>query len=161
MRTKGILLVRDAISLLNSNSDDCKTDLNVLPWIMIDPHCLCLGSEETGIRRESYHQLVRVLGEFCNDLIGHLGRFVMLKDNSGVEIIWTCCVTCLAHLAALCHLVDRTDPASSGFMGSLCDRTLEKLGNVSLEVHIEQHTHFDVLTGVRILAISLWMSKPN
>ena len=91
--------------------------------------------------------------------MGNLERFTTLGDKSGVETIWTCCVTCLAHLAALCHLVGQTESTSSGPMGRLCDLTLEKLANISLEVHIEQYSHFDVLTGVRIVAISLRKAK--
>jgi len=33
-------------------------------------------------------------------------------------------------------------------MNDLYSLTLDKLGNLSLEVHIEVHTHFDVLTGM-------------
>ena len=106
-----------------------------------------------GVQHESDYQLVRTLDEFCEDLMGNLEQFIVLEDSSGVETIWTCCVTCLAHLAALCHLICRTEPASSGSMGRLCDLTLEKLANISLEVRIEQYSHLDVLTGVRILAI--------
>ena len=40
MRTKGILLVRDVISILNSNSDDRKTDSSVSLWITIDSYYL-------------------------------------------------------------------------------------------------------------------------
>ena len=36
-------------------------------------------------------------------------------------------------------------------MGDLCDLALDKLGNLSREVRIEQYSHFDVLTGVRVL----------
>ena len=36
-------------------------------------------------------------------------------------------------------------------MDGLCDLALEKLANLSHQVHIEEHSHFDVLTGVRIL----------
>ena len=116
---------------------------------------------EAVARREPCHQLVRDLDKFCNDLIGNLERFITLGDSSGAETIWTCCVTCLAHLAALCHLTSRTAPTSSEPMNRLCNLTLEKLGNVSLEVHIEQYTDFDALTAVRILAIQLQMSKAN
>ena len=35
-------------------------------------------------------------------------------------------------------------------MDDLCDLALERLGDISREVHIEQHSQFDVLTGVRI-----------
>ena len=96
---------------------------------------------------------MRALDEFCKDLSRNLERFIRLEDNSGTEIIWTSCVACLAHLAALCNLVCRTEPASSVSMGHLCDLTLEKLANISLEVRIEQYSHFDVLTGVCIMAI--------
>ena len=161
MRTKAILLVRDAVSALNSNSDDRKTGLGVILWVVIDLNCSPLGSGEADIRRESRHRLVRALDEFSNDLIGNLERFVTLGDSSGVETIWACCVACLAHLATLCNLIGRTEPASTKSMDSLCDQTLEKLGNVSLEVRIEQYTHLDVLTGVRILAVPLWMSRAN
>lgn len=34
-------------------------------------------------------------------------------------------------------------------MTSLYDLTLDKLGNLSLEVRIEMYSHFDLLTGVR------------
>ena len=111
------------------------------------------GPEEAGIRQESCHRLVRALHEFCNDLIGNLERFIALGDNGGVETIWTCCVTCLAHLAALCHLIGQTEPAYSESMDTLYDLTLEKLGNVSLEVRIEQYSHFDILTGVSVSVV--------
>ena len=40
-------------------------------------------------------------------------------------------------------------------MGGLCDLTLGKLGNLSYEVHIEEYSHFDILTGVRVLVVLL------
>ena len=87
--------------------------------------------------------------------MGNLERFIALGDSSGTGTIWTCCVTCLAHLAALCHLMSQTEPDSSGFMDNVCDLALENLGNISVEVHIERYSHFDVLTGVRIPTILL------
>ena len=35
-------------------------------------------------------------------------------------------------------------------MEELCDLALDKLGNISNEVHIDEYSQFDVLTGVRI-----------
>ena len=35
-------------------------------------------------------------------------------------------------------------------MDDLYELTLDKLGNLSLQVHIEEYTSFDILTGVRI-----------
>ena len=92
---------------------------------------------------------------FSNTLLGNLERFIDVGDSSGVGTIWTCCVTCLGHLAALCHLISQTEPTLRGSMDDLCDLTLDKLGNVSHEAHVEEYTHFDVLTGVRILVALL------
>ena len=91
--------------------------------------------------------------------MGNLERFIEVGDSSGAGTIWTCCVTCLAHLAALCHLIGRMEPTLRDSMGHLCDLALDKLGNVSHEAHIEEYSHFDVLTGVRILVVLLRLSK--
>ena len=73
-----------------------------------------------------------------------------VKDSSGVETIWTCCVMCLAHLAALSHLTGQMELALGGSMNDLCDLTLNRLGTLSREIPIEVYSYFDVLTGVRI-----------
>jgi len=83
-------------------------------------------------------------------MIGNLQRFIEVEDSSGVETIWTCCVTCLGHLAALSHLIGQMEPTLGGSMDTLCDLTLAKLGDLSLKVHVEVYSYFDVLTGVRI-----------
>ena len=82
--------------------------------------------------------------------MGNLQRFVEVGDGSGAETIWTCCVTCLGHLAALSHLVSQRELTLRGPMNDLCDLTLGKLGSLSREMHVEVYSHFDVLTGVRI-----------
>ena len=84
-------------------------------------------------------------------MMENLERFIELTDTSGVGTIWTSCVTSLGHLAALCHLLGQTVPGLGSSMFDLCDLTLDKLANLSHEVHIEEYSHFDVLTGVRIL----------
>jgi len=91
--------------------------------------------------------------------MGNLQRFIEVGDSSGVETIWTCCVTCLGHLAALSHLISQREPTLRGSMDSLCDRTLAKLGDLSREVRVELYSYFDVLTKVRILVVLPWMSK--
>jgi len=92
-------------------------------------------------------------------LMGNLERFIAMKDSGGVGVIWTCCVTCLAHLAALCHFIAQTEPTLSGPMGDLCDMALDRLGNLSHEVHMGEYSYLDVFTGARILVILLRMSE--
>ena len=80
----------------------------------------------------------------------NLQRFIRVEDTGGAETVWSCCIVCLAHLAALSHLMSQTDSASSGYMNSIYDLTLDKLGNLSLEVHIKHYSNFDLLIGVSI-----------
>jgi len=91
--------------------------------------------------------------------MGNLQRFIEIRDSCGVETIWTCCVTCLGHLAALSHLISQRDPDLRGSMNDLCDLTLDKLGDLSREVPVEVFSYFDVLTGVRTLVVYLRTSK--
>lgn len=125
MRTQSILLVRDVTSILNSSSNQ---------------------TDNISGRRESCHHLVHALDKFSSDLMGHLQRFLTLGDSSGAGTIWTCCVTCLAYLAALCHHISRMDATSVASMNRLYGLALEKLGSLSLEIQIEEYSHFDALT---------------
>ena len=107
-----------------------------------------LVAEKTNGLRKPYRQLILTLDKFSNVLMGNLQRFTEVGDSSGVETIWTCCVTCLGHLAALSHLVGQREPTLRGSMNDLCDLTLAKLGDLSREVPVEVYSYFDVLTEV-------------
>lgn len=96
----------------------------------------------------SYHRLVLAIDRFSDALMENLERFIQIEDSSGVETIWTCCIACLGHLAALCHFISHTVLALRDSMDGLCDLTLEKLVSLSHEVYIEEYSYFDVLTGV-------------
>ena len=93
------------------------------------------------------------LDKFCNTLIGNLRRLIWLEDSSGVETIRTCCITSLAHLAALSHLLSQRVVTLRSSMDGLCDLTLVKLGDLSHETHVEVYSYYDVLTGVRISVV--------
>lgn len=103
--------------------------------------------------RESCHQLIPTLDNFSDGLVENLQQFIKLEDNDGTGTIWTCCIACLAHLAALCHLVSLMEPTFKDSMDRLFNLTLDKLGNLSLEVQVEEYSIFDTLTGVWTLVI--------
>ena len=86
-------------------------------------------------------------------------RFIEVGNSSGVEMIWTCCVTCLAHLTALSHLIGQTELTLGGPMNDLFDLTLNKLGALSRDIHVELYSYFDLLTGVRNSVAFLRMIK--
>ena len=148
MRTQSILLVRDAISILSSV--DRETDhLNDRHGKLTNPDP-SPEAENVSYRQTSCLDLVYALDRFSNYLMENLERFVTVGDTGSVETIWACCIICLAHLAALSHLMSQIDSSSGVSMNNLCDLTLGKLGNLSLEVHIDEYSYPDILTGVRI-----------
>jgi len=119
-------------------------------------------AEDANDRREPCLQLTFSLDGFSNVLMANLQRFSEVGDKSGVETIWACCVTCLAHLTALSHLLSRRsqrEPTLRSSMDDLYDLTLNKLGALSCEVHVEVYSHFDVLTEVRVLVVFLRMCQ--
>ena len=91
--------------------------------------------------------------------MGNLQRFIEVEDSSGSETIWTCCITCLGHLAALSHLLGQRVPALGSSMDDLFDLTLIRLRDISREVRVEAYSYFDVLTGVRISVVFLRVSE--
>ena len=82
-------------------------------------------------------------------LLHNLQGFVEVGDNDGATMIWSSCITCLAHLTALCELIGRTEPTASLAMNALCDSNLEKLGQLTDDMRSEEYTHLDLLLGVR------------
>lgn len=99
--------------------------------------------------RRSCDQLVALLDEYSDTLLRNLREFVEIGDESGAEIIWSSCITCLAHLTALCELAGRMESTVSLRMNGLCDCNLEKLGHLTEDMRSEEYTHLDLLLGVR------------
>lgn len=93
-------------------------------------------------------------------LLRNLRAFVEIGDDSGAEMIWSSCITCLAYLTALCELVDRTEPTTSP-MNALCDTNLEKLGHLTEDTRSEEYTYLDLLLGVRNRRLSLSLLNDN
>ena len=99
--------------------------------------------------KQSFDHLIALLNGYSDLLLSNLGRFVDIGDNIGAEIIWNSCITCLAHLSALCELMGRTEPTANVAMNSLCDSNLEKLGRLTEDLRAEEYTYLDLLLGVR------------
>ena len=99
------------------------------------------------------------LDKFSNALMRNLRRFIDLGDSGGVETIWASLITCLGHLTALSHLISQREPTLRISMDHLCNLTLDKLGDLSREIHVEVYSYFDFLTGVRTPAVFLKTSK--
>ncbi|KAF9643500.1 hypothetical protein BDM02DRAFT_3123338 [Thelephora ganbajun] len=124
MRTQGMLLVRDAVLLLEQ---------------------LHNSEERPGDWRQSCDNLACSLDDYSDILMIHLGEFEKANDTEGASMIRSNCIACLAHLAALYRFVGEMQPSASATMDSLCDAALDNLGNLTQEMKLEEVTYFDLL----------------
>ncbi|KAF9785457.1 hypothetical protein BJ322DRAFT_831444 [Thelephora terrestris] len=127
MRTKAILLVRDTVLTLYRRPTD---------------------EVHAGIWRQSCDQLMILLDGYSQTLLSNLRRFEGLCDEGGAELIRGCCIVCFAHLAVLCEALGELEPAPQTGVDTLCDASLERVGELSGVTCMEEYTHYDRLLGV-------------
>ena len=89
-----------------------------------------------------------LLHAYSQTLLSNLRRFQELGDGSGARIIRSSCVNCLAHLAVLCQALGDGESAPQAKLDTLCDRTLERLGELAQDMHTEEYTRLDLLLRV-------------
>jgi hypothetical protein len=111
--------------------------------------------------RQSFDHLISLLDGYSDTLLRNLRRFIDIGDNIGAEIIWNSSISCLAHLSALCELMGRMEPTANIAMNSLCDSNLEKLGQLTEDLRVEEYTYLDLLLGVRTPTPFRLFSNPN
>ena len=99
---------------------------------------------QLGIWKQSCDQLASVIDKFSRSLLSNLQRFQELGDKSGVAMIRSSCVNCLAHLAVLYEALGAESQ-------SLCDSTLERLSELAGDMGTEEYTRLDLLLGVRVI----------
>jgi len=66
-------------------------------------------------------------------------------------MIRSSCVNCLAHLAVLCQALGDAEPVPRARLNVLCDSSLERLGQLAQDMHIEEYTRLDLLLRVCII----------
>jgi hypothetical protein len=103
------------------------------------------------IWRQSCDQLVTHLVDYSQTLLFNLRRFQELGDKGGAGMIRGSCVNCLAHLAVLCEAIGKIEPAPQIELDILCDSTLERLGELTRNMCMEEYTRLDLLLGVRAI----------
>ena len=150
MRTQTILLVRDATLFLDIVSDGGER-VAIGIWRLTSRTSPPISVHRSTQWRQSCDQLITLLDGYSETLLCNLRTFIEIGDNSGAEMIWSSCITCLACLTALCELVGRTEPTASLAMNALCDRNLERLGHLTEDIRSEEYTYLDLLLGVRTL----------
>ena len=94
--------------------------------------------------------MLESLEEFSQKLLDDVGTFRRDGNKSGADVISSSCIACLAHLSTLYEVIGRNDPSAEVKMDSLCDSTLQKLGTLTSELHLDEYTYLDLLLGVRL-----------
>ena len=89
-----------------------------------------------------------LLDDYSQTLLSNLQRFQELGDTNGVEMIRASCVNCLAHLVVLCETLRKIEPNSQIKLDTLCDSTLERLGALARDMHMDEYTRLDLLLAV-------------
>ena len=146
MRTRGILLIRDAIFVLGvypSQSkphmvqSELKRDLKlVLAAMLKDWRAIC----ENMIRRLQAH----------TDALRHHSEWLAsIGDKESSDVIRSNCISCLAYLANLYLTIAPTDHPTAPAMERCCDATLSTLGRLTEAMVMEEYSYFDLLLGVR------------
>ena len=118
-------------------------------WNMTDRTSHSISEHKSSQWKQSCDQLIALLDGYSDMLLHNLQGFIEVGDNDGATMIWSSCITCLAHLTALCELIGRTEPTANLAMSALCDSNLEKLGQLTDDMRSEEYTHLDLLLGVR------------
>ena len=147
MRTQGILLVRDAIMLLTFLPVDGEHSESGSPVIQPKSNSAVPGAR-LGLWRRSCDRVIASLDEFSQNLLDNVTTFRERGDASGVDVIGSSCITCLAHLAVLYEVVGRMDPDAKEVY-NLCDLALQRLGRLTIDLRFEEYTYLDLLLGVR------------
>ena len=149
MRTHGILLVKDAILLLNVLPNDGECCLPTYPVDSSWKLTLLAPDVELGFWRQSCDRTLASLNGFSQNLVSSIGWFQARGEKGGAEVISSSCIACLAHLAILCEVVCQTDRVAEFEMHNLCDSALQRLGTVTSELRLDEYTYLDLLLGVR------------
>ena len=145
MRTRGVLLIRDAIFVLGVYPSQRKpftvrSGLEhalkaILAAMLKDWRTLCTKS------------IVHLQAHTCA-LRKHLEWFDSIGDKASSDVIRSNCISCLAYLANLYLTIAPTDYPTAPVMGSCCDVTLSTLGRLTEGMVMEQYSYFDSLLGV-------------
>ena len=145
MRTRGILLIRDAIfvlgvypsqSKLRMVRSELKHDLKViLATLLKDWRTLC-------------SKLIGQLQAHTDALQKHLEWFTSVGDKESSDVVRSNCISCLAYLADLYLIIAPTDYPTAPAMEFFCDTALSTLGRLTEGMVMEEYSYFDLLLGV-------------
>ena len=146
MRTRGVLLIRDAIFvfgiypsqrklLMISLSGQGKISEIIVAARLKGWRTLCIKT-------------IYQLQAHTDALQRHLEWFTAVGDTESSDVIRSNCISCLAYLANLYLTIAPTDHPTASTMESRCDAALSTLGSLTEGMVIEEYSHFDSLLGV-------------
>lgn len=146
MRTRGVLLIRDAIIVFGIYPSQRKIQMilsqrwgpdlkAVLAGRLKDWRTLCIKT-------------IDHLQAHTDALQRHLEWFASIGDTESSDVIRSNCISCLAYLSDLYLTVAPTDHPTAPAMNSRCDAALSSLGSLTGGMAMKEYSYFDSLLGV-------------
>jgi len=145
MRTRGVLLIRDAIFVLGVYPQQRK--LHMVPH-ELEHNLKVILAAISKDWRVLCSNLISRLRAHTDSLQRHLEWFASIGDKESSDVIRSNCISCLAYLANLYLAIAPTDHPSAPAMERCCDATLSALGKLTEGMVMEEYSYFDLLLGV-------------
>ena len=145
MRTRGVLLIRDAIVVLGVYPSQSKLRM-VRPELKHDLKFISATLLEDW--RTLCSKSIGQLRAHTDALQEHLEWFTSIGDKESSDVIRSNCISCLAYLANLYLTIAPTDHSTAPAMEFCCDAALSTLGRLTEGMVIEEYSNFDLLLGV-------------
>lgn len=158
MRTRGILLIRDAIFVLGVYPSQSKPR-TVWPELIYDLKVILATLLKNW--RIFCNKVINQLQAHTDALQRHLEWFTSIGDKESSDVIRSNCISCLTYLANLYLTVAPTDYPTAPAMEFACDAALSAVGRLTEGMVIEEYSNFDLLLGVSksLLAHSHFSSR--
>ena len=145
MRTRGVLLIRDAIFVLGVYPQ--KGEVHMVPH-EVEHNLKVILAAVLKDWRVLCSSLITRLRAHTDALQRHLEWFTSIGDKESSDVIRSNCISCLAYLANLYLTIATTDHPSAPAMERCCDATLSTLGKLTEGMAMEEYSYFDLLLGV-------------
>lgn len=148
MRTRGVLLIRDAILVLGVYPRQSKPHI---AQPKLEHYLRVISAAALKDWRVLCSNVIGRLRAHTDALQQHLEWFASIGDRESSDVIRSNCISCLSYLANLYLTIAPTDHPTTPAMERCCDATLSTLGKLTEGMVMEEYGYFDLLLGVRNL----------
>ena len=158
MRTRGVLLIRDAIFVLGVYPSQSEPRI---VWLELTYDLKVILATLLKNWRTLCNKLIDQLQAHTDALQRHLEWFTSIGDKESSDVIRSNCISCLTYLANLYLTIAPTDYPTAPAMEFACDAALSAVGRLTEGIVMEEYNYFDLLLGVTKFLLALSHLSPH